>query len=111
MENSEKYFKKLFIAEGGMTTDMLANLLDELQKEKNSGRGVSCVQEIVMWLRKGDIGKARAVATHDADKIHDTFGRYRDIEELIKTELFRGENEHPWSFLEMLQKEKEGRVK
>lgn len=106
MKNLEEPPKDMLVAEGGMTTEALADALDELQKVKNNGRGVSCVEEIVMWLRDGDIRKARAVAIHDFDKIGDVLDQNKDIKELVKTELFRGEDKHPWSFLEKFQQER-----
>jgi len=107
MENIKKTVENELIAEGGMTLGALADAFQVLQGGKNNGKGLSCVEEIIKLLRQGDVGRARRVATHDADKIHDSLGQNRDVEHLVKTELFRGESEHPWSFLERLQSESE----
>ncbi len=58
----------------------LADQLDELQKVQHSGRGVSCVKEVIQALRQGNFEYAKAVATHDHDKI----GSYPEIEVLME---------------------------
>ena len=70
----------------------LAEKLDELQRVKNSGRGVSTVRGIISSLRRGDIAGARAEAMNDGDKIIS----YTDIEDIISIELFDGER-YPYS--------------
>ena len=62
----------------------LADALDTLQKEKNSGRGVSCVQTLILHLKLGDTEKAKAVCWNEADKIV----TYPDIRKVIQQELF-----------------------
>jgi len=62
----------------------LANQLDDLQKDKNGGRGVSCAQTIVFYLRRGDIQSAKAVCWNEADKIVN----YPDIRKVLQKELF-----------------------
>lgn len=57
----------------------LADQLDKMQAEKNKGIGVSCVREIVAYLRMGHIQSARAVAFTDGDKIEN----YPDIKQLL----------------------------
>lgn len=59
--------------------DELADLLDELQAKENDGRGVSCVRQVVLYLRRGDIGSATRGARHDHDKIRS----YPEIEKLV----------------------------
>lgn len=80
----------------------MAEELDVLQKDKNQGRGVSCVQHIVFELHKGNWESACAVATWDQDKIRN----YEDIDIFcIKNKLhvvrrlsIEGKPEHiPWS--------------
>ena len=43
--------------------------LDKMQAEKNSGRGISCVRQIVAFLRSDDERSAKATAQWDHDKI------------------------------------------
>lgn len=84
----------------------LANKLDVLQKTKNEGRGVSCVATIAAFLWHGDARAARVCCFNEFDKIQ---GKYPDIEELLKRELFTGGEESPWGQRErMLKKQKEG---
>ena len=47
----------------------LADELDRLQGQTNGGRGVSCVQSVVAYLRRGDYSAARAVVNNESDKI------------------------------------------
>lgn len=61
----------------------LADELDRLQSGKNNGRGVSCIQTIIIYLRIGDIDKAKAVYFNEGDKINN----YPDIEKLLQDEL------------------------
>lgn len=58
----------------------MADKLDHLQQAKNDGRGVSCVKDVITYLRRGDFEQAKRIATHDHDKI----GAYPDIEELME---------------------------
>ncbi len=67
----------------------LADKLDGLQREKNNGRGVSCIQTIVIYLRQGDAQKARAVCWNEADKIVN----YPDIRKVLQKELFLGDDD------------------
>lgn len=43
--------------------------LELLQKDKNNGRGVSCVQTIIFYLKNGERDKANAVVSNEWDKI------------------------------------------
>lgn len=76
-----------------------ADELDNLQKQENDGRGVSCVKEVVSYLRMGKLQEARAVCFTDHDKIIN----YPALKEFIVTNLFEEGEEHPWSTLERLQ--------
>ena len=67
----------------------LADKLDDLQKEKNGGRGVSCVQTVVSYLRRSDLQSARAVCWNEADKIVN----YPDIRKVLQKELFSGDDD------------------
>lgn len=59
----------------------LANRLDELQKTKNNGLGVSCVRGVISYLRRGDFIAAQAWARTD----HDKLDNYPDIEALMES--------------------------
>jgi len=78
MENQESKKEKNHI-------EILANRLEELQSTKNEGRGVSCVQTLIVYLRRGDIDSAKAVYLNKGDKIRN----YPDIKELIEIELMQ----------------------
>jgi len=54
----------------------LIDKLDELQTSKNEGRGISCVQDIVHYLCKGNIKEAKAIWSWDGDKIR----QYSDVD-------------------------------
>lgn len=54
--------------------------LDSLQQSKNEGRGISCVQTFIFYLRRNDIQKALAVFNNESDKIRS----YEDIDQMIK---------------------------
>ena len=69
-----------------MEMEGLADKLDELQSSKFDGRGVSCVQTIVAYLKAGDLDSARAVCFNESDKIRDN-PEIRDIKELLEREL------------------------
>lgn len=68
----------------------LADALDDLQKEENDGRGVSCVQTIVACLRSGSIDKARAVVWNEGDKLW----AYPYVHRFLKQTLMKFEHWH-----------------
>ena len=70
----------------------LANELDALQESKNDGRGVSCVQDVIAYLRMGRVEDARARASCDHDKV----SHYPDIEKILKEKLFDGVDLYAW---------------
>ncbi len=76
----------------------IADELDELQKLENNGRGVSCVQSAISFLRMGRLDEAKNICNWDHDKIIN----YPKLVEYIKENLFKGE-EYPWSVLERLK--------
>ncbi len=76
--------------------DALADKLDALQSIKNNGRGVSHIQTLIFYLRKGMINEAKAVALNESDK----FTTIKDIKEIIKQELYEPGEKHPWSLFE-----------
>lgn len=47
----------------------VADWLDKAQATANKGRGISVVQTIVFYLRRGEIESARAVSRNDSDKL------------------------------------------
>lgn len=79
---------------------ILANELDELQKQENNGRGVSCVQSVVAYLKIGKLDEAKRICEWDHDKIIN----YPKLVEFIKNKLFDEGEDHPWSVLERLQR-------
>ena len=84
MENLEKSKEK-------NPWEKLANELDELQKVKNDGRGVSHIKTLIVYLRRGDVESAKALCFNESDK----FYGLEDIQEIIIKKLFQGK-EHPW---------------
>lgn len=71
----------------------LADKLDKLQSEKNSGRGVRHVRYIVDDLRKGDLQSAKADCLNQGDK----FGNISDIRQILESELFAPDERTPWN--------------
>jgi hypothetical protein len=63
--------------------ERLANLLDKLQSPKNQGRGVSCVQTLITYLRTGNYDWAKNVASNENDKIRS----YGDIKLVLDYEF------------------------
>ncbi len=57
-----------------------ADRLDLLQSRQNAGRGVSCVRQLVFYLRRGDRQAAKSIAMNERDKI----AFYPDVAEYIK---------------------------
>lgn len=52
-----------------MDCHKLSEDLRRLQAQCNQGRGLSCVGDIIMYLDKGDLHRARLVAINEFDKI------------------------------------------
>lgn len=52
-----------------MSTETLANELEKMQADANRGRGVSCVQTMVAYLRQDNFRSACAVARNESDKL------------------------------------------
>lgn len=57
--------------------------LDDLQKSKNNGRGVSCVKTFIDYLKMGMTKEALAVYNNESDKIMS----YPDIYKMIKNKF------------------------
>lgn len=64
----------------GFDVDGLADELDRLHKSEHDGRGVSCVETLVFYLRRHDFDKAKAVARNESDKIRS----YPEIVDVLK---------------------------
>ncbi|MFH1667977.1 MAG: hypothetical protein ABH884_03085 [Candidatus Komeilibacteria bacterium] len=79
----------------------MADEFDALQKDQNNGRGVSCVQSVIIYLRAGKLEDAKQICRWDHDKIIN----YPKIKKYVRDVLFADEDEHPWSTLERLQAE------
>ncbi len=77
----------------------LADELDNLQADKNQGRGVNHLRYVVDDLKRGDIDTARADITNQADK----FDSIQDIKEWVIGNLF-GDIRHPWESEEEYRK-------
>jgi len=65
----------------------LADQLEEMQKDRNGGLGVSHVRTAIAFLRRGDPASARLVCANECDK----FSSCQDIAELLEDELIKGE--------------------
>jgi hypothetical protein len=50
--------------------------LERLQAAHNGGRGIACVQAIITYMRRGDLGSAQVVRQTDGDKTR----VYADVE-------------------------------
>lgn len=80
---------------------IIADELDEIQKQENNGRGVSCVQSVVSFLKMGRLEDAKTICFTDHDKIIN----YPVLVDYIKNNLFESGEEHPWSVIERLQQQ------
>lgn len=69
----------------------VADELDLLQKDKNNGRGVACVKDIMGFLKRGDVKSAKAIASWDHDKIRN----YPDIEDFLEKTIFEDDPDSP----------------
>ncbi len=78
-EEAASYVTKIVID----TWKPLADHLTDLQLRANPGQGVGCVQTLVMYLRKGEVGAARVVAYNESDKLW----AYPEIRKLIHCQL------------------------
>ena len=78
----------------------LAKDLDDLQSKENDGRGVTCVQSIVAYLKIGKLEEAKRVCEWDHDKLRS----YPSLIDFIKKNLYQSGEEHPWAVLERLRK-------
>lgn len=58
----------------------LAHDLNIKQQQKNSGRGVTCVKNIIAALNQANVDEAIAIYKNDGDKI---CGVYTDLDQLI----------------------------
>ena len=58
----------------------IAEKLENLEKEKNNGRGIQCVKTVITCLKKEKLDTAKAVVSNEWDKI----SSYDDIAILPK---------------------------
>lgn len=70
----------------------MAQELEKLQSEKNDGRGVGLLKNVVTYLKSGDLESARAVCFNESDK----FGNIPDLKDWVIKNLFDGKD-HPWA--------------
>ena len=68
--------------------------LDSVQKKENKGRGIGCVETILLYMRAGDIDSARAVARNDSDKLWQYPDIRRFIHEMIEPIGYWDEESH-----------------
>ena len=69
----------------------IAENLDLLQKDKNDGGGMTCVRDIIAFLKMGDIKNAKGIAMWDHDKIRN----HPDIEEFLEKNIFENDPDSP----------------
>lgn len=48
----------------------IAQTLEQMNAEKNQGRGLECIRSVITWLRRGMIEHAKNTASIDSDKLH-----------------------------------------
>ena len=77
----------------------MAEQLDKLQSDESSGRGISCVKDIIGQLKLDNLDYARRTASMNHDKI----SNYPEVMMYIRDELFKGESDHPWKILDRLR--------
>ena len=68
--------------------EKIANQLDEMQKARNEGRGISCLRTVVNYLRWKEPHHAIAVCWNEGDKI----SSYPDIVKFLQGTLMKGQN-------------------
>lgn len=66
-----------------MDNQEAADLLNKLQAEENDGRGITCVRNIIAYLRQDDYDGALAVRQYEGDKTRS----YPKVEKVL-TEFF-----------------------
>ena len=71
--------------------NVIANELDLLQKDKNQGKGLVLIKDIINCIRRGDINSAKAIASWDHDKIDS----YPDIEDFLEKNIFENDPDSP----------------
>lgn len=58
-------------------TESEIDFIDEMQSSQNDGRGIQCVKDILVHLRKGQFEIAKGIADWDSDKIRSYPDLYR----------------------------------
>ncbi len=74
----------------------LVDKLEQMEGEANNGRGVQHIKYIINSLRRGNIDEAKVDCFNQSDK----FDSIPEIKEVIKRELFKEGEKHPWSLFE-----------
>lgn len=69
---------------------VLASQLDELQRARNDGRGISCVRQIVQDLQRNDVRGAKMITFNEWDKI----ANYRDVAQWLIKNKFADEDSY-----------------
>ncbi|MDD3711482.1 MAG: hypothetical protein PHP37_02690 [Patescibacteria group bacterium] len=75
---------------------VLADKIELINNTKNNGNGIEHIKYIISSLRSGRISEAKADCFNQSDK----FSAIPEIKEIIKKELFIGDEKHPWYLFE-----------
>ncbi|MDD4819101.1 MAG: hypothetical protein PHH27_02900 [Candidatus Colwellbacteria bacterium] len=75
---------------------VLADKIELINNTKNNGNGIEHIKYIISSLRSGRISEAKADCFNQSDK----FSVIPEIKEIIKKELFIGDEKHPWYLFE-----------
>ena len=74
-----------------LDVDKLTAQLEEMNLKINEGMGVDCIKTLIMFLKNGEIDKAKACCFNEGDKI----SSWTEFFPLLK-EMFRGEEMIPY---------------
>lgn len=66
----------------------MADGLDDLQRSENDGQGITCVKQIVTYLRMGELEKAKGIYDNNKNEIEN----YSEINDFLIKKLFKEEN-------------------
>ncbi|PIR93718.1 hypothetical protein COT97_05120 [Candidatus Falkowbacteria bacterium CG10_big_fil_rev_8_21_14_0_10_39_11] len=72
----------------------MADDLEDMNNLLNNGRGAVCVEDVILYLRRGDIASARNCADTDQDKIR----RFCEIQKYIFDHLFNSDDRRRRTF-------------
>ncbi len=88
LQKPEQRDKEYYIA--------LADKLEQMESMAHDGIGVQHIKYIIDSLRRGNINEAKADCFNQSDK----FDSIPEIKEVIKRELFKEGEKHPWYLFE-----------